>query len=130
MASSKVHGINGLIYVSGSEISFGNAWSIKLDAEDAEIVSFGDAYKSRLRGVKDWSGSITAWHDQGTKVLQMAAVATVSVALILYPKRSDLATYYSGSALFKFGHDQDAGSIAKLTADFVGDGTLGMTGFA
>jgi hypothetical protein len=118
------------VYVSGAVIDFGNAWSVAIPHDSAEYIKFGDSWVNVLPGVNRWSGTIGATHDQDTKKLQDAATASIVVALLLYPNRSDLTTYYSGNAVFGFGHDVSVDAVSSQTADFVGDGTLTLTGFS
>lgn len=128
--AEKVHGKNGLIYVSGTQLTYANAWSIKIDTDSVEVPVFGDSWKSRLPGLNDWSGNVAGFHDQDGKTLQTAATAGVAVALLIYPKRTDLSTYYSGSAIFSFGSEGGMDAAVGASADFVGDGALTLTGFA
>ena len=124
------HGLNGLIYMSGSEIAAANAWSINIDIDSVETPQFGDTFKKRVTGMGDWSGSISAWDDLTVKVLQNCATAQTSVALLIYPLRTDLTNYYSGNAIFSFGSEGDTGSAVGDTADFVGNDTLTITGWS
>jgi hypothetical protein len=130
MTTTFVHGKNGLIYLSGTELSAANAWNLKIDTDSAETSVFGDSWKSRQVGLNDWSGNVSGFHDQDSKPLQTAATAGVSVALLIYPKRSDLSTYYSGSAIFSFSSEAGMDAAVGASADFVGNGALTMTGFA
>jgi len=124
------HGKNGLIYVSGTEIVGANAWSITFDVETADAPQFGDTWKKSVKGLRGWSGSVTAWDQYDDKVLQDSAVADASVALLIYPKRGTLTTYYSGNANFAFSSEGGTGGAVGNTADFTGDDTLTITGFA
>lgn len=124
------HGKNGLIYVSGTEITGANAWSIDATPDTAETPQFGDTWKKHVMGMQTWSGSITAWDHSDSATLQNAAVAGVSVALLIYPVRSELTDYYSGNAIFGFSSSGDTGSAISNTASFTGDDTLTIEGFA
>lgn len=127
---AKVHGKNGLIYVSGTEIAYANAWDLTVDIDSAELAHFGSSWQEREAGINDWSGSITAWHDQDSKVLYDSAVAGEALALLIYPKRTDLTTYWSGDAIFSFGSSGDMGAGVGQTANFVGAASLTITGFS
>lgn len=129
MAFTPKAGKNGLVYVSGTEITGANAWSISIEADAIEYSKFGDTWKSNFVGLKGWSGSIGALHDQAAKVLQNAAAATAVVALLIYPDRTSNATYYSGNAIFSFASEAGMDGPVGRTADFTGDGTLSATGF-
>jgi hypothetical protein len=119
------------VYCSGTEVFGANTWSVSIPKDSAEYIKFGDSWVNVLPGVNRWSGSIGATHDQATKLLQDAATASIVVSLLLYPQRSDLTTYYSGNAIFSFdSHDVSVDAVESLTASFVGDGTLTLTGFS
>ena len=107
-----------------------SANDLAIATESAEYSKFGDSWKNRNVGLNDWSGSLAVWHDQDGKQLQDAAVAGVSVALLIYPKRGDLTTYYNGSAIFECDNSGDMASNVSQTSSFVGDGTLTITGFS
>lgn len=132
MAVVNVHGIEAKIYAGvGVELTEANAWSLAHSAEYAEVVKHGvGGYKERLKGAMDWSGSITIWHDQDSKILQDIAVGLSEVVLILYPKGSDVSTYYYGTCWFDFEHASDVGSGQAITCPFFGDGALSLQGFA
>lgn len=124
------HGYNALVYVSGAEISGGNAWSIDI-ATDAVVTNvFGDTWKKRSVGQSDWSGSITAWDEDDDRTLVDAATAQASVALLIYPTRADLADYYSGNAIFGARTSGGVTAAVDKSGDFVGDDTLTIAGFA
>jgi len=127
---AKKHGIRGLVYISGTELSAANAWSLDFPNESVEIVSFGDSWKSRLCGVSDWSGSLASWGDTDDKVLYDAVNARADVAILIYPDRADNSTYYSGNAIFSGGESADVGSAYSRAWTFAGDGTLTATGWA
>jgi len=130
MAFTPKAGKNGLIYVSGTEIPGANAWSIAIESAAIEYSKFGDTWKNNLVGLKGWSGSIGALHDQAAKVLQNAASAAVVVALLIYPDRTSGATYYSGNAIFSFSSEAGMDAAVGRTTDFTGDGALTITGFS
>jgi len=126
---AKRHGIKGLIYISGAQLSAANAWTIAFDTESVEIVYFGSTWKERLVGVNDWSGTITSWGDTDDKMLYAAVTAQAAVALLIYPDRADITTYYSGNAIFSGDESGDVGSAYSRSWAFSGDGTLAATGW-
>ena len=125
-----IHGINGLIYVSGAVLAGANAWSIDSTIDAAEAPEFGDTWKKHVAGLLTWSGSLSAWEQTDSKALFTAATAGKSVALLIYPKRSDMADYYSGNAIFAANSAGDSSSPVSKNATFTGDGALTVTGFA
>ena len=125
-----IHGINGLVYVSGTELSGANAWSIDSTVDAAEAPEFGDTWKKHVAGLLTWSGSLSAWEQTDQKILFTAATSGTSVALLIYPVRGTLGDYYSGNAIFAASSAGDSSSAVSKNATFTGDGTLTITGFA
>ena len=127
---SPSHGINGLIYVSGTELVGGNSWSIQIDPDTVQTMAFGDTWKGTLKGAKSWAGTINAYDHNDSKLLVDAATAAGSVALLIYPKRTDTSDYYSGNAVFGASSDASTTSAVSKNGSFTGDSTLTITGFA
>lgn len=125
-----VHGINALIYVSGTELVGGNSWSLSIDPNIVKTTEFGDTWEGALKGAKAWSGNINAYDHGDSKLLVDAATAAGSVALLIYPNRSDTGDYYSGNAIFGASSDGNTSSAVNKNGAFTGDGTLTITGFA
>lgn len=130
MSPLNVHGVDAKIYIDTDELTEANAWSLAAAADMAELVKHGSKFKERLKGAIDWTGSITVFHDQDGKVVQDAALARVSYALLIYPDRDDDTTYYQGDAFFDFEHSSDVGSAQAITVPFFGSGALTPVGFA
>lgn len=125
-----LHGKNGLIYISGTEITGANAWSLNITQDNVDTPQFGDTWKKRAVGMADWSGNITAWLHTDSKVITNAATAGVSVALLIYPTRTDLTDYYGGSAIFGASMAGGVGAAIGRDGDFVGNDTLMIAGFS
>lgn len=123
-------GHNGLVYLSGAELEGANAWSVAINKRSAEYIKFGDTWVTNLPSVNDWAGTLGAVHDQDAKKIQTAVTATVAVALLIYPDRGDLTTYYDGSAIFSFSSDASVAAVVSQASTFLGTGTLTLTGFA
>lgn len=125
------HGKNGLIYVGGTELSAANSWSIDVAADLVETGVLGDTWKGQLKGLVGWSGSINAYDYEDEKILFTAATGATAVALLIYPKRSELTDYYSGNAMFGgMTGDGSTSSAVNRNGSFTGDGALSMTGFS
>ena len=130
MAFTPKAGWNGLIYVSGTVLEGANAWSVETGHESVDVSRFGNADNRVLAGTRANSGSITAWHDQAAKVLQNAADADVLVSWKIYPDESDVATYYSGNAVFGFSSDGARDAAVGQECEFTNDNAITKTGFS
>lgn len=125
-----LHGINGQIYVSGTELTGANSWSVNVDQDAVEEVKFGDSWKSQKIGARGWSGSVNAYGDNASKLILDAATSGVSVQIIIYPARGDTADSLVGNAVFGSAMDASTTSIFNENGSFVGDGALTIAGFA
>lgn len=131
MAITPKKGKNGLIYASGLELEGANQWAFNIETETIAYSVFGDTWESNFAGIKRFSGSLTALHDQAAKILQDCAMLDGTVALLLYPDRGDTATYYSGTVVMNgFGSEGAMDSAVGQTADFTGHGAPTLTGFS
>ena len=130
MAHVAVNGRDAQIWVSGTEIEGGNAWSIAIEHNAVQYAKFADEWQNTLSGLKSWSGSITSWHDQGSKVLQTAAALDGTVLVLLYPDHNDTTTFYGGNAVFSASSEASIDAVISVSADFTGDSTLTLSGFA
>jgi hypothetical protein len=124
------HGINAAVFISGTQLDGANAWSLTIDQQSAEYVKFGDSWVNRVTGARDWSGNVSAVHDQDAKQLQDACTAGETVGIVIYPDGSDDTTYYSGEAIFSFGSEAGTDAAITQSSDFVGDGALDIEGFS
>jgi len=129
--AAKVAGRNGLVYVSGGELTYANAWELTCDQEAVGGAHFGQGWMDNDAGMKTWGGTLTAWHDQDSQKLYSAATAGTTVALMIYPNRSDLTTYWSGNAIFTgFRSGGEMGGLVTQSCDYAGAGSLTATGFS
>lgn len=126
---TNIHGINGLIYISGTELVGANSWSIDVSPDVAQQVAFGDEWKESLKGAQGWSGSVNAYHKDDSKLIVDAALA-LQVPLLIYPNRGTLANYYSGNAIFGASSDGNTGGAVNRNGSFTGNGSLTATGFS
>ena len=128
---AQVAGRNGLIYISGNEIVYANTWEVGVAQGAVGGAYFGQGWTVNEAGIKDWSGSVTAWFDQDSQQLYTAATAGATVAVLIYPKRTDLTTYWKGDAIFTtFRASGAVDGMITHTADMVGSGSLSNTGFS
>ena len=125
-----IHGINGQVYVGGTELTGANAWSIDSTVDAAEAPEFGDTWKKHVAGLLTWSGSLSAWEQTDQQILFTAAIAGASVGLIIYPNRGDTSDSYTGNAIFAASSSGDSSSPVSKNATFTGDGALAINGFA
>jgi hypothetical protein len=123
-------GHNALIYVSGNEIVGANSWNISISQAAIATPQVGDDYVRKVAGQYEWSGGINAWDQADAHTLWDAAKAGAAVALLIYPSRNTLTTYWSGSAIFSADSDGGTNAGVSENASFEGAGALTETGWA
>jgi len=123
-------GHNGLIYVSGVEIVGANSWGININTEAVVTPQMGDDYKRKVAGQREWSVSINAWDQADSNPLADAALAATAVALLIYPSRATLTTYWSGDAIMSMSGGGGTSASVSENATGEGAGDLTATGWA
>lgn len=121
-------GKNGLVYISGTEITGANAWSLDITQPAIETPQFNDTSTKRIVALGDWSGTVDAWSHSDSKVITSAAVAGRSVTLHIYPDRSTLTAYAYGLAIFGSKNSGATNAPVARNGDFVGADNLGVFG--
>jgi len=124
------HGIDGLIYLSGTMLAGANSWAVNVDNDTEEAMEFGDRWKDLLMGGRGFSGSVGAWMHIDSKLIHDCAVASNPVSFLIYPDRDVLTAYYSGNAIFGASASGGVGGAVARDGDFVGTGALGIAGFS
>lgn len=124
------HGVNGLIYVGGTELGAANSWSFDVSPDLVETGVFGDSWKGNVKGLQGWSGSVNAYNYEDEKILFTAATGSTSVLLAIYPVRSVLTDYFHGNAFFGISSDGSTTSAIMRNGSFTGDGALNAEGFS
>jgi len=117
-----------------TKLAEASGYSVSITGEECEVVRFEDSWKTRLRGILEASGSITAYHNQDAKVLatyaQEDSQTGTATATLIYPDCTDVTTYYQGNAWYDFEATGDTGSCQTQTAPFRISGELSKVGFS
>lgn len=122
-------GIGGNFKVSTNTVAEIDKWSLDISAELLETQSFGDTWKEKIAGLKEWSGSGEGRWDMtdttGQKALQDALLGGTTVAVRLYV---DADTYYSGNAFIKqISPSAELAGTVDVQFQFEGTGALTYT---
>lgn len=124
------HGIDGLIYLSGTELAGANAWALNVENDTEEAIEFGDRWKDLLMGGRGFSGNVAAWMHLDSKLIHDCAVSGNPQAFLIYPDFETLASYFSGQAIFGSNASGGTGGAVARDGDFVGTGPLSIYGFS
>lgn len=128
------HGIKACVWLNTTgtyaKLATASGFSVGETGSECEVLRLEDTCITRLRGAVDSAGSLTAYHDQDAKVLQMMTQAQMAYPMLIYPDCTDVSTYYQVSAFFDFDATGDAGSCQTLTAPWRATGCLSKVGFA
>lgn len=125
-------GINSRIYLSGTQLSEANSWSIDVSNDRGEYLTFEDAAYSHLVGAYKATVQIDGYHEQDSKRMYDAAVAGVTVATLIYPDYNDTTTFLSFSASYDFSAGGAAAGADAITNSISGtvSGAITPTGFS
>lgn len=129
------HGLMACVYLGAvpTKLAEASGYSVSIAGEECEVVRFEDSWKTRLRGILDGSGSITAYHNQDAKVLadyaQEDSQTGTTTAVLIYPDCTDVTTYYQAAVWFDFEATGDTGSCQTQTAPWRASGAVSKVGF-
>ena len=127
----RYHGQTGLAYVSASAataaVSFTRltAWSISYARDMADATSCNDANKIYTQGLKDVSGSISGWWDDGIEGLFTAADSATGCNIYLYPAAAALTKYHYGLGWMDMSVDLTKDGTVAIKTTFKAAGSWG-----
>jgi hypothetical protein len=124
--------IDGTITVNAVNMSpMITSVSLKIQADELEDTAFGDTYRSRLGGLKDWSVDIDFNQDFATSQVDQTLFPLLGTVITVTVKATSAANsatnpQYSGSVLVKeyTPLDGGVGDLAKTSVSWPGAGTL------
>ena len=123
------HGKAGSVKIGTDAVLEVTQFTLKEEADLAEVTVMGDASKTYLVGTKGWDGSISCFWDETDSTGQEALTVGATVALKLYPEGSGTgAKYYYGNAIVKdvsIGVPKDGVVTREFSFTGNGDLTLG-----
>lgn len=95
-------GNGGLVKIGTNTVALMDSWELSPSADMLDITSFGDSWKNKIAGLKDWNAKISGKYDMtdinGQAALWTAFLNGTTVSLKLYV---DDTHYLSGSAFVK-----------------------------
>ena len=126
MATS--HGKDGVVRLGAVAVAEITGFTFESSVDIADDSVMGDAFKTHLTGLKEWSGSIDCFWDEADTTGQVTLDEGVSVTLNLYP--SGVTTgkkYYSGTAtVSRVTASAKLDGINTRSLIFVGNGTYSI----
>lgn len=120
------HGNGGLVKVGANTVAEVKEWSVESGADLAEDTAMGDTWKTRLVGLKEWSGSLSCHWDETDTNGQEALTEGASVTLNLYYEGAATgAKYHSGTALItRITMTTSLDGVVQRAFQFSGSGAL------
>lgn len=86
---------NARVLVNGTAVNKTHGANIQPVTDYSEDTAHGDAYKSYVPGLKDFTVAIEAWYDDAYHVLQNAAIANTALTNVLvYPDYARTTHYW------------------------------------
>lgn len=125
MATTFVEGTDGAITFATGYSVCPTAWTVNFAAEDVETTCLGDAWKTRIAGLKEWGGtfttrlttSLSGWSSEAVGLSLGTAAASVTFTAIS-------GTTIAGSIIVT-GADVSlaiGGAAGEISFTFVGTG--------
>lgn len=84
MPVSVIQGINGSIVLSASDTQFYASFTITGGADLIDVSHYGDTYRTRVSGLKDWAGTATAFVTKGASAQNPFVAGTTGTATITF----------------------------------------------
>lgn len=123
-------GKGGSVKIGTNVVAEIKSWSLDIGADNLDKTALGDAWKSFIQGLKEWSATAEGnWvintDTNGQKAIQDAYLAGNTVTLNLYVNATN---YYSGTALIS-GISVETGveDLVTVSFEFQGSGALSYT---
>jgi len=124
-----LHGKGSVLYMSDGSaaavpISEAAEWSIDVEFDEEEDPALGDSWKTRLKGLLDFSGAFSGNFDDAQDTIWDAAMASTSAKFYLYPAAATTTRYYYGNIWPKVSVDGSVTGKENFSVSFSGDGQL------
>lgn len=65
----KKHGSQQRVYLKNTQINEAYSFTWSLAGQEVDVSQFEDSFVSRIRGLRDLTGSISVWHDQDKQIV-------------------------------------------------------------
>lgn len=122
-----VVGFEGHVKIGTHVVVLLNSWELSSSADILDITSFGDDWKNKLAGLKDWNAKASGQYDfsdtDGQKAIWDAFLAGSTVGLELSP---DGTQKFTGNAYIK-SPPIKAGVADTVTVEFDFEGNDAIT---
>jgi hypothetical protein len=126
-----IHGKRGRVLIQGpgaeaEQLSEAADWSIDMDATLDEDPALGDDWTTAVKGLKNWSGSLTGNYDT-TSNLAFDAFSNSDTPrkIYIYPDFTNRPTaYYYGSCWPRVSVSGGVSSKVTFSGDITGDGPV------
>lgn len=129
MAENPYTGLTAAISVGGTPLAYMNNLELNLDRTVIEVMQFGDQYKKKIPGMKNWTASVegtVAFDDAGSqKSLVEKFESGEEVELQVLLKNG---TYFEGKAIIaSLSISGTPDEALTISAEFEGSGAVTFT---
>jgi len=121
-----IHGRGGKFVLGASTVLEAREWTLNITRNKDEDEAFGDAWRTQLGGIKEWSFTCEFNYDPAVVSLHDAAMADTVTAVALFPIAA-ATTKYAGNAWLDFDLTVGVGGTARGSISGDGDGALTFT---
>jgi predicted secreted protein len=122
-------GKDGLVKISTNTVALMDSWEVNPDADILDITSFGDQWKVKLAGLKNWTAKISGKVDFTDTNGQLALWTAFLNGTSVTPRfHLDGTHYLSGTAFVKaFGPKVGVADSEQVEITLEGSGSLAYT---
>lgn len=127
---ARYHGKSGVVYMSSTGAGVAAAltvseFSLDMATDKVDVTSMGDANKTYVQGLRDVSGSISAFWDDTQDTLFDGSESADGVKLYLYPSSTAPTFYFYGPAFLDASLATSATSAITVSGNFAASGAWG-----
>lgn len=118
-----IHGRGGKIKIGSTVLLEAREWTLNITRNKDEDEAFGDAWRTQLGGIKEWSITAECNYDPAVVAIHDAAMADTVTAVELYPVGSTAAKY-AGNVWVDVDITIGVGGTGRVSISGDGDGAL------
>jgi hypothetical protein len=126
---AKIVCVDALVYWNSALLSERNEATVNQDVTVAEakpfVASMSLAYAAKTPTWKTWTCTLNGYYDDADNSLQNAIAAGTKGTLLVYPTRTSVTHFWSGTAFVRTcKHGVNPNDYSTLDCDFEGDGVV------
>lgn len=122
-------GKTGAIAIGGKDVAHMGSWSLSLEQDIHEVISFGNRFKEKVPTILDWTASADGTADFDTESGQKELLdAWLSGEVVELKLQLDEVTFFSGDAIVaSLDVDHSADGAGEVSIELAGTNAVVLT---